>query len=194
MSLPNHTLLLRWSEKFARAAGGTAIDSTPSRSGVGSELRAAIEARYPATTAASDSLGALWASALRGHPLPQQFSTTAGWLVPHLQVEGIETWQESELIGLHALSWIALGTPSLLPRLRSAALQCVAELQPDNVTGRPWGCHVFAWISVTDSDADASLYAQTLVHNALVARTEPEPLSAIILSDAAGWLTSLAGR
>ncbi|MBI1189833.1 MAG: hypothetical protein GC200_04020 [Tepidisphaera sp.] len=116
------------------------------------------------------------------------YEQPTGPLYPSLHHEAIETWTEGELCGLHALAWLALGSTADQARLRAAAQWLIENIQPDNATGRPWGVHVFAWLGQDDPEAD--LYAQTLLHNALAGRTEPDVLSAFILWDAANWLSS----
>lgn len=99
--------------------------------------------------------------------------------------ESLETWTESELCCLHALSWM----PEYSRRVRAAASWLIETLQPDNATNHPWGVHVFATLG--GEDADANMYAQTLLHNALVGGGRggvPDARSAFILWDAALWL------
>lgn len=139
--------------------------------------------------------GELWrAAASDSCPVPGALMLGEGWLVPQLREEGIETWQEGELICLHALAWVGLRHPEVLQRVLSAARVCIAEVQPDNVTGRPWAAHVFAWMAVEQGDLDASMYAETLVHNVLVARRQPEPTSAVLMLDSAAWLRAMSRR
>jgi len=102
----------------------------------------------------------------------------------------IELWTECELSALHALSRIATRSQdqSLVERVASAARFHLDETQPDNATNRPWSIHVFALIAVDDADPEADLYAQTLLHNCMVQSGRPDPLSALILTDAAECL------
>lgn len=126
-------------------------------------------------------------------PLPRSVQDFTGPLVPSLQSRGIEIWTESELCALHALSHLAgrQDAPhSLKRRLREAALWMVGELQPDNATNHPWAIHVFAAIAADENNAHADLYAQSLLHNALIDGGEPDAFSALILLDAARALSA----
>lgn len=107
---------------------------------------------------------------------------------PELRETSIEVWTEAELTVLHARAWADVQAGGLGERSLSAARWLMAEVQPDNATGRPWAAHVFAWLDACGID-DARLYAETLLHNTLVAGSgRPEPLSACILLDSARWL------
>ncbi|MFZ4573719.1 MAG: hypothetical protein ACOYN0_04935 [Phycisphaerales bacterium] len=118
----------------------------------------------------------------------------AGPYAPELRSESIETWTECELCILHARAWADRAAGGLGHRVIGAAEWLVRELQPDNATTRPWGIQAFAWLAEERGDAEADHYAQTLVHNTLVAGAgTPEPMSACILLDAAECLESLAG-
>jgi hypothetical protein len=89
---------------------------------------------------------------------------------------------------LHALSHAAgiHGAPaSLSERVRSAALWLVDELQPDNATNHPWAIHVFAGLASDENNPEADLYAQSLLHNALIEGGTPDHFSGFILYDAA---------
>lgn len=55
--------------------------------------------------------------------------------------------------------------------------------QPDNSTNRPWALHAF--LLADDGSGDASLYAETLLHNMRATDARTEPLSRWILADAA---------
>lgn len=120
----------------------------------------------------------------------------AGPLFPRLHNQAIEMWTEAELSGLHALSWHARRDPSLAARCDSAARWLIAELQPDNATNRPWAIHVFAELSLREDidgalRAEASMYAQTLLHNCQVGGQVSGTLdrfTACILLDAADAL------
>jgi hypothetical protein len=101
----------------------------------------------------------------------------------------IETLTEQELACLHAFSWLE----GLTARVREAAEWLIEHVQPDNATMRPWSAQVFAAMGM-EGNTDAKMYAQTLVHNALVAGGgKPEPLSACILLDAAEWGVRVSG-
>lgn len=101
----------------------------------------------------------------------------------------IETTTETELSALHALSHHARRDPTgrLTQRCLDAARWHIAELQPDNGTNHPWAVHVFLSLAEADppAAATATLHAETLVHNALVASGRPDRFSACLLLDAA---------
>jgi hypothetical protein len=102
----------------------------------------------------------------------------------------IEVRTERELAGLHALLWLALrerDAPALT-RLLDAADWHLEHTQPDNATNRAWAAHVFLLLASKRNLPDARLYAETLVHNCMVTTGAPEPLSALILRDAAAAL------
>lgn len=118
-----------------------------------------------------------------------------GPFAAELAHSSIETWTEVELACLHALSHLDARVGSLSDRARSAARWLMAELQPDNATGRPWAAHVFLYLACVESDVEAAMYADTLIHNTLVAGSgTPEPLSAAILLDGSKWLKRMADR
>ncbi len=141
-------------------------------------------------TPSPDSRGdaMLW-HALRAGTTPT--TTDAGPLFPDLSTEGIEIWTETELAGLHALSWHAIAAPALRPRVISAAAWHVATLQPDNATNRPWAAHVFALLADQTGDPAATLHAQTLAHNCRIATGVPDRVSALVLADAADALDTI---
>lgn len=95
--------------------------------------------------------------------------------------DAIEIWTETEIAAVH---W-AWSVPGWRRACEAAALWLVEEIQPDNATNLPWAVHVFAALSAGTDNHRAGLYAQTLLHNALVMRTRPDPLAALILLDAA---------
>ena len=118
-------------------------------------------------------------------------TTEAGPLFPELSNEGIEIWTETELAGLHALTWHAIANPAFRPRVISAAEWHVQPLQPDNATTRPWAAHVFALLAARTGDPAATLHAQTLAHNCRVATGTPDRVSALVLADAARALDAI---
>lgn len=133
----------------------------------------------------------LWLDLLEGRtPEPPP----GGPLFPSLDGEGIELWTESELCGLHALSWHALSEAGLRRRVIEAAAWHVATLQPDNATNRPWAVHVFALLHAITGDTGALLHAQTLAHNCRVSTGAPDRLSALILLDAARAVRAVADQ
>lgn len=100
---------------------------------------------------------------------------------------GIETRTETELSALHALWRLGRTTPgqhaSLRTRALNAARWIVRELQPDNATNHPWAAHVFIELAIHDRSAPASMYAETLAHNSMVAAGRPDTFSALVLLD-----------
>jgi hypothetical protein len=90
--------------------------------------------------------------------------------------DAIEVWTEAELCGLHGLHRFARLRPEWAPAVRSRIARAVAwhleHTQPDNATNRPWAAHVFLLEGLSGSRGDsgragaATLYAETLVHNA----------------------------
>lgn len=108
---------------------------------------------------------------------------------------GIETSTEMELAVLHAL-WRRSGGPGgarARRRALAAARWAVAELQPDNATGHPWAVAVFLELWFVSDEPEARLYAETLVHNCLVAAGRPDRFSAVLLLDSANLLDVQAG-
>lgn len=101
---------------------------------------------------------------------------------------GLEAWTRCELAGLHALAaW--RGDERVRRRVEDATTWLMREIQPDNATNEPWGVWVFAARWVERGDAEARLYAETMVHNAVVARGRPDRRSGWILLDAARRLS-----
>lgn len=129
---------------------------------------------------------ALWKAVAEGADCDPRLERDTGALYPGLHERAIEVWTEGELCGLHALAWLATGKPKEERRLQDAARWLIENIQPDNATGHPWGVHVFAWLGQDDVEAD--MYAQTLLHNSMAGRSEPDVFSAVILWDAADWL------
>lgn len=121
-------------------------------------------------------------------------SAAHGPLFPESHALAIEMWTEAELCGLHALTWHARHSAGEHAMDRVVALSewLIAEVQPDNATNHPWGVHWFAWMSTLAERSaaqrdDARMYAETLLHNALVSG-ELDAFSACILWDSARWL------
>lgn len=107
---------------------------------------------------------------------------------------GIEVWTETELSTLHALSWLDQGK-----RCLDAAEFMLEEVQPDNGTNHPWAIHIFIAMEAIFGRRDAGMYAQTLLHNAMMSSQSPEAgvpdsFSALILHDAATWLAAVGTR
>ncbi|MFA6043495.1 MAG: hypothetical protein WC718_00800 [Phycisphaerales bacterium] len=134
---------------------------------------------------------ALWRGVAEGALIELSFDRDTGALFPGLHEQAIEVWTEGELCGVHALAWLARGTREEA-RLKEAARWLIENIQPDNATAHPWGVHVFAWMGKEDVEAD--MYAQTLLHNSMAGRSEPDVLSAVILWDAADWLEGMAAH
>lgn len=118
-----------------------------------------------------------------------------GPLLPHLREAGIETWTETELGAMHALLWRGTlqGIAPLIDRAYRTAHWMLDNLQPDNATNHPWAVHLFITMSLDPRRAEpdrtaADLYAQSLLHNAVVHTGRPDRFSALILWDAADFL------
>ncbi len=121
-----------------------------------------------------------------------------GRLFPSLREVGIERWTEAEFAGVHALSWLAGRVPGAIERARRAAIWLMREVQPDNGTHRPWATHLFVMLAGdaaldATARAEADLYAQTLLHNALAGAGRVDRFSACILWDSVAWLEAHAG-
>lgn len=110
----------------------------------------------------------------------------------------LEVWTETELAALHGYFHLTHESqdpdPAALGRCFAAARWNVRNTQPDNATHHAWGTHVFIALSERDSDPDADLYAQTLLHNcqATAPGGRPDLLSAILLEDSARALDRLS--
>lgn len=123
-----------------------------------------------------------------------------GPLLPSLQADGIEVWTETELGTMHALVSSAKGARNkpVIERVFRTATWALENLQPDNATNHPWAIHIFIVMSLdpqraANQRAAADLYAQSLLHNAVVHQGKPDRFSALILWDAAECLESLCG-
>lgn len=125
----------------------------------------------------------------------QRGGADAGALLPQGLHRAIEVWTETELSCLHALwrAGVAHGKPQWQNRALDVARWHVTNLQPDNATNRPWAACLFAFLAARENDADAGLYAETLIHNCQVQNGKPDPLSALILIDSAEALERVAG-
>jgi hypothetical protein len=115
---------------------------------------------------------------------------TSGSLLPRSLYRAIEVWTEADLCGLHALWRLARERGRVDWRVRTERARDwhVAHTQPDNATNRPWGLHVF----LLGGRSDSIHYAETLLHNSMVLHGRPDPLSALILLDAAQELARAA--
>ncbi|MBL9150315.1 MAG: hypothetical protein JNM94_16625 [Phycisphaerae bacterium] len=178
----------RWSRLLAAAAGDAATERLPTtppasaiqplpggREGGESRLWRAILGSAPVDAFGLDldGDGPLWAS--------------TDWTA-------IEVWTEAELCGLHALArrarevW-SRPAPSaesvrVHARLARALRWHLANTQPDNATNRPWALHAF--LLALPGDAEAELYAGTLLHNAQASGLPAgDPIVRWIVADAA---------
>lgn len=103
----------------------------------------------------------------------------------------LEVRTETELCAMHAL-WRLSKAREIAPGLRDelrertlrAARWAVRELQPDNATNHPWAAHVFIELARREASVGARMYAETLVHNSMVATGKPDTFSALVLLDA----------
>ena len=129
----------------------------------------------------------LWQAAAAGAPDGPRIVTLSieGPLQAQRSDEALEIWTETELCALHALWRLGARDDTLRHRAGACALWHLANTQPDNATNRPWSAHVFAILGTGADMPEARLYAQTLVHNAMVGTGQLDPLSAIILLDGA---------
>jgi hypothetical protein len=110
----------------------------------------------------------------------------AGSLWPLTGFSGIEVWTETELCGLHALWCLARdrGRADWARRVEAVRDWHLVNTQPDNATNRPWALRVF--LLARPLSPEASAYAETLLHNAMVTTGGwPDLLSAWILLDSA---------
>lgn len=140
----------------------------------------------------------LW-RACAGEPLDPTAGITGptGALLATDAYLAIEVWAECELAAVHALSRIVRARRASRPsgagadapddplgiRLAEAVRWHLEHTQPDNSTNRPWAIHAF--LLGDDGSGEASLYAETLLHNTLATDARREPLSRWILADAA---------
>ncbi|MEQ9617503.1 MAG: hypothetical protein RLN60_05650 [Phycisphaerales bacterium] len=117
----------------------------------------------------------------------------AGPIRPQGSAKTIEVWTDCELSAIHALVWLGhlLDRPGLFKRAVSTCLWHIEHTQPDNATNHPWAIHVFVVLSELRGQSDARLYAETLLHNCQVTNAAPDPLSAMILADAADALEQI---
>jgi hypothetical protein len=154
-----------------------------------------VRAEPPGKMASTDV--ALWWSLVAGAPLPRL--RAGGSLTLEGNEPVIETATEMELCALHALRHFAdeetfaaraevlRGQFADAAAVRARCRECLAwlieHLQPDNATNHPWAVHVFAEAGI--EDAEAALYAQTLVSNSISQMGRPDRFSACILLDVA---------
>lgn len=152
--------------------------------------RSAPEAQAPASVPDASSLEVrLWSAVASGRDTPPALAE-AGPLSEQGTARSIEVWTETEFCALHAVLWLALERPrgELADRALEAARWHLEHTQPDNATQRPWAVHAFALLESIDGNADARLYAETLLHACQVSMGGADMLSRHILWDAADWL------
>ena len=190
---PADTRRERWARLLSAAAGGalaaelptappaSAIEPLPGgREGGESRLWRAILGSEPIESAGIDldADGPLWAS--------------TDWTA-------IEVWTEAELCGLHALArrarevWNATSPGAESVRVHARLVRALRwhllNTQPDNATNRPWALHAF--LLALPGDADAELYAGTLLHNAQTSGLPAgDPIARWIVADAARELAA----
>lgn len=133
----------------------------------------------------------LWHAIHAHEPVAGLLAPAPGPLLgePAFAAGAIETTTETELAALHALAHHAGRDPSLTERMLDAARWHVQTLQPDNGTNHPWAVHVFIMLAERETDTnsahEATLHAETLVHNSIVNLGRPDRFSACLLLDAA---------
>ncbi len=142
----------------------------------------------------------LWLAAVDASITADQIQSLVGSAGPiHQQqpTQAIELWTERELGALHALWRLAQlrSNNTWRQRAREAALWHTEHTQPDNATNHPWAIGAFLdlWNVDPDSEqgASAKYYAEVLLHNCQMTNGKPDPLSALILLDAADGLSML---
>jgi hypothetical protein len=120
--------------------------------------------------------------------IPDVLGARRGSLLAPDAFLAIEVWAECELAALHALHRLSRVTGTAAREvLRARAAEAIRwhleHTQPDNSTNRPWALHAF--LLADDGSGEASLYAETLLHNMLATDARAEPLSRWIVADAA---------
>lgn len=119
-----------------------------------------------------------------------EIDTKNPWLVRERDELTIETWTQAELCCLHALSHAG---PTLKPRADAATDWMLEHLQPDNATNHPWAIHVFLGRAAEIGSSEHRLYAESLLHNAVISLGRADRFSALILLDASRWLSKQVG-
>lgn len=144
----------------------------------------------PTPDAATDV--ALWARVASGARdfFWTEIDANRPWLVRERDDLTIETWTQAELCCLHALSHAG---PTLKPRADAAADWMLENLQPDNATNHPWAIQVFLSRAAELGSDEHRLYAEVLLHNAVISLGRADRFSALILLDAGRWLQDRAG-
>jgi hypothetical protein len=205
--MPDTDTMKLWERRLLHAAGDVHVDAgelAGFRDGAGHRRRVdpwllahafALDAsglRVDAAAGSEEPWLTLWACMHDAGLGTSAWHQGEGPLFRQLHARAIEVWTEGELVGLHALWWLARRDPSLQKRARSAASWLIAELQPDNATQRPWAIHAFAELAA-EGDIEADMYAQTLLLNATAGREKPDRFSAAILVDSARYLHEACG-
>lgn len=133
----------------------------------------------------------LWAALAQGRA-PAWRPAQGGSLIFRHDDPAIEIATEAELCALHAVGHLVRRGDAgwaTRERMEEAAAWSMAHLQPDNATNHPWAVGVFAELGVRD--AEAALYAETLVSNCLALTGKPDRFSACVLLDAGRqWSTT----
>ncbi len=143
----------------------------------------------------------LWSAVAAGSPgrfsIPQIADPSRpAAMVPFDDAVAIEVWTERDLSAMHAMSRLVERTaaPGAVARLDAAVRWHLEFTQPDNATGRPWALHLFVRRWAEAGDAEARLYAETLLHNCQMLAGAPDPLSGEILRDSADALRALVSE
>jgi hypothetical protein len=190
--------LAEWVAHLRSVAGPVATAPPPCRGDVGVPFAAVASGQpprpAPSPLPAADA-GLWWA--LAGAPVNVDKlldGPAHGPLWPQARFSGLEVWTETELCGLHALWSLARlrDRADWGHRVDSARSWHLAHTQPDNATNRPWALHVF--LLAVPATPEARAYAETLLHNALVANGRPDLLSAWILLDSAKRIEAWAAE
>lgn len=162
-------------------------DDQGHRRSVDGPLLAFMLGLRPAISPSTDADVVLWSALGNAGADPWKFILPGeGPLIDWRAAGSIETATEMELASLHALWHHARlrADRSLSLRVSSATRWLVDHVQPDNATGHPWAVHVLALAAAEHRWPEADLYAQTLVHNAVLGGGVPDRFSACLLLDA----------
>ena len=102
--------------------------------------------------------------------------------------DSLDTWTYRELVGLHALSRLALlrGRNDWMNRVKDIAWFHLENTQPDNATNEPWAVAAFLMSDRTRSFADQQLHDATTQGGGSL-----QLLPALLLADAADFLAEL---
>jgi hypothetical protein len=188
VAMPQHSLG-DWVAHLRATAGPVATSPPPKMGQIGVPFTAVALGRpagpVPSPAPPAD-VGLWWALAGADVNVDELFDGPGdGPLWPQTRFSGVEVWTEAELCGLHALWCLARrrGREDWARRVDTARRWHLARTQPDNATNRPWALHVF--LLADPPSPETRLYAETLLHNALVLNGRPDLLSAWILLDSA---------